>query len=118
MSDQLPPEWAIERAHAAIMVYDHDSDRGVCSLSEAKERVRHLPGIRALAEYIAEHEEAPVDPLLIEGRRLLSDYWRAKGNPIEKDIADDHLLGVYDDGGDMLLVLAALRRGIELGKAF
>lgn len=114
MADLLPPDWAIERAHTRIMAYDHDSDRGVCSLSEAKERVRHLPGVRAFAEYIAEHEEAPTDPLLIEAREIVAKGWGEGAGAV---LADECRQGHQDNDSEVRMALAGLRRGIEIGKA-
>lgn len=70
---------------------------------------------RAFARYIAEHEKPPVDPLLIEARELAADSAAKLQHPSVSDIRagrkDDDLS--YGVG----LALAALHRGIELGRS-
>lgn len=109
----LPPEWAIERAHAALMKYEDDALQSIVSLREAKQSIRVYPGIRVLAEYIAEHEEAPVDPLLIEARRLVSET-------VRKGASQEYFFylfdGHYDDSEEVQSFLTALKRGIELAQ--
>lgn len=96
----MPPDWAIERALAM-------SATGT-KLDDVK---RHWPGhatALAFARYIAEHEEPPVDPLLVEARQIAApDY----GTGSEKIIR-----GERDNCSGVKIALQALRRGIEIAK--
>ncbi|KQM18405.1 hypothetical protein [Novosphingobium sp. Leaf2] len=56
MSEQMPPDWAIERACTASGHSKHHRD-------SAKAQPKQNPTIIAFAHYIAQHEDAPVDPL-------------------------------------------------------
>lgn len=56
--------------------------------------------------------EDPVDPLLIEARAFLVGHWAATGKLAERVLAGD-----YDSSFDAALALAAIKRGIEIGKA-
>ena len=98
MSD-LPPDWALEKAKnlRASEILIADKRNGF-------ELMYH-----AFARYIAEHEEAPVDPLLIEAREI------AQSLNLHMPMA--FASGDYDKCGEMLAAMKALRRGIELGKA-
>ncbi len=92
MTDEIP-QWAKERANLL-------GSRGVL--------VSSFPMRDAFARYISEHEQPPVDPLLIEARAILSsESWRGI------DLSG----GRYDQSAEMTQVLAALRRGIEIGEA-
>ena len=99
MSD-LPPDWAIEKVKQL-----HRKEGGAT-----------VPMAHAFARYIAEHEEPPVDPLLVEARNICASRWDDKFLPIAKDIAEDFRLGRHDDDEGVEMVLRALRRGIEIGK--
>jgi len=102
-----PPDWAIERAEELHI------------LERAKADARNTIEIHvhAFARYIAAHEEAPVDPLLIEAREICAQYWERGGNPVARDIARDYRNGIHDEDDERLTpVLAALKRGLELAK--
>jgi hypothetical protein len=110
------PEWAVKRANDLT--------------SEAMKDGSWLPigghASAAFARYIAEHEEPPVDPLLIEARKLFAEDHRnglialahPLGSCILKSGAGEDLIleGNYDHRREVSRYLAALRRGIELGK--
>ena len=87
--DSAPPQWAIDRA------------------------LSYGPGWKtAFARYIAEHEQPPVDPLLVEARRIVAETWRRVGS---KSYADRVEEGLCDDGIYVPIALTAIRRGIEIG---
>ena len=94
MADDIP-QWAMDRACALGR-----EDWGVPFQPEAA-------AVQTLARYIAEHEEPPVDPLLIEAREILArhscfpDVWRS---------------GDGDAGWSLNPVLDALKRGMELAQ--
>lgn len=80
MADDIP-QWAIERL------------TNLCG-QEDWEKVPVL--FTAFARYIAEHEQAPVDPLVPEAERMVAQHWKGEiGN----------------------FALAALKRGIELAES-
>jgi len=64
---------------------------------------------RAFARYIAAHEEAPVDPLLLEARACAASAQSTGA-------ADLTMAGGMDSQPIVVACLAALRRGIELAK--
>ena len=93
MSD-LPPAWAIEKVKQL-----HRKEGGAT-----------VPMAHAFARYIAEHEP---DPLLVEARAICAEHWR---NRRSGDFADKVIAGECDHHSDVASALAALRRGIEIGK--
>jgi len=101
------PDWAVGRAR---LHFTQELD--LCTDEETINVYRS-----AFARYIAAHEEAPVDPLLIEAREICAQYWERGGNPVARDIARDYRNGIHDEDDERLTpVLAALKRGIELAK--
>lgn len=67
----------------------------------------------AFARYIAQHEQPPVDPDLIEARRLAANDATIQGKRIVAgNIEDGHL----DDDFGVPLALAAIKRGRELAQ--
>lgn len=101
MSEVLPPEWAIERAVKLLNSGRTDGEKSWVN-SEVTDTAT---GVLQFASYIAEHEEAPVDPLLIEARAVCD---AVDGGGYED--------GTYDDGKLIAVALASLRRGIEIGE--
>jgi hypothetical protein len=83
------PQWALDRAWKLIQQTEP-------ALSFSKEPAKAW--MFAFARYIAEHEEPPVDPL---------------EEKLEKEA--DRFMRV--DQPTRYIVLAALRRGIEIGKS-
>jgi hypothetical protein len=57
-------------------------------------------------------EEPPVDPLLVEARKVCADYFSYAAS-----YARDIEAGLTDGGDPVPIALAALRRGIELAKS-
>lgn len=102
------PRWAVARRNELVeaVFQEHGSDGLVHSDCVAL----------AFARYIAAHEEAPVDPMLIEAREIvkatLSERSHSKCNCRTEIDA-----GKWDNGHKMVATVAALRRGIELAKA-
>lgn len=93
----LPPDWAIERA---LDVADYRA-----SVDDVKERRTLLwSAVLAFARYIVDHEDAPVDPLLIEARKLAEQFWPGEGA----------LAGKLDAAEWTQRLLVTLRRGMEL----
>lgn len=90
----VPPVWAVERAKA---LRDGGYARGDRTLTIT------------FARYIAEHEQPPADPLLVEARKLVAD---------SSAIVDraSVLNGRADDSVGVRMALSALRRGIEIAK--
>lgn len=87
MSTEIP-QWAMERAKRLV--------EGVWQATDHK--TVHECWESAFAAYVAEHEEPPVDPL---------------EEKLEKEA--DRFMRV--DQPTRYIVLAALRRGIEIGKS-
>ena len=106
MSD-LPPDWAIEKA-LAIMHCGYVE----AALKGCKARPDQWLGQINVARYIAEHEEAPVDPLLIEARKLAGAFARSVGHPNADAIERGDFDTVAQCG--VSLALDALRRGMEI----
>ncbi len=103
---QIPPEWAA-REFCRRLGEDYTSfAAGKISSGIAR-------AIRLGAGLIAEHEEQPVDPLLVEARDFLMAY---KGPSLHHDL-NDYRDGDRDDSNEMRLVVTALRRGMELARA-
>lgn len=97
-----PPEWAIQRALAELCV----GGQPVCHV------------VKGFARYIAEHEEPPVDPLLIEAREIVAG-WYVQNPPKCRVLSNspEHIRdGKCDDRGEVRQALSALKRGMELGR--
>lgn len=106
MSDpEQIPEWA-EREFCKRTGLDHDY---WFSTGEGDYGVAVRVAIREGAKLIAAHEEEPVDPLLIEARRLGEKYCPTANKRYETGELDGH--------ASTKALVAALRRGIELGRA-
>ena len=108
------PQWAKERALEEVRKVAPNHCYRVEDV-----HTTYAPHLIAFARYIAEHEEPPVDSLLIEARRIAYDI-RKKTLTTELDghktVAANILVGNYDDHQLVVASLTALRRGIELGK--
>lgn len=109
MSEEFPPDWAIERAYS-LTIAEPGANHGGYSLSIVKRDYLGFPTTIALARYIAEHEEAPIDPLLIEAVEIA-------GFAFDDFSSDDFKSGRVEKDPKVDMCLEALRRGIELGKA-
>lgn len=97
MTDTTPtvPEWAIQKA-LKLMEYGGTPLRSV--LAEPNEHFEVI----AFAHYIAEHEEPPVDPLLIEARAIIKRCY--------PEVSPNY------SGRRLTIAMDALRRGIELAR--
>lgn len=99
-----PPDWAFGLLDQ--LVADESRDAEPASYTRVG---------RAFARYIARHEEPPVDPLLIEAREICAKVQEERGSPLHAQQLRDGDFDVHQ-GPMMLAAMAALRRGIELGK--
>ena len=110
MAEQLPPDWAIERALVLCgSSYEDAAEcRAYASMGNTVSKT-----FMSFARYIEEHEEAPVDPLLIEAREICAVD--AERNRL--GIAEQYRAGTMDNVPLMELTIQGLRRGIEIGKA-
>lgn len=106
MSDEIP-QWARERA---AELANKESD-DAC-FTAAYVAAAYLG--EAFARYIAQHEEPPVDPLLIEAREIVARHEDSLG--FDED-AKSTRAGDVDSCESVQFTLTGLRRGIELGKA-
>lgn len=83
----------------------------------ALDRVYELTGFgsswKAFARYIAQHEQPPVDPLLLEAREIAAEVYERQSLP---EFAGRLRDGFNDDDEATLSALAGLRRGIEIGR--
>lgn len=102
---KFPALWAIKRALE------------MCGLSHQERRAQEAAGgssiINAFARYIEEHEPPPPDPLLDEAREVIARCQEAMGMA---NAAKAARMGKCDSQMSMRMTLAALRRGIELGR--
>lgn len=80
------PEWAFD--HAEVLY----AEMAIGVIDEMPHRKSFHA--KAFAKYISEHEEAPVDPLLIEAREIAASLAREWLN---ETCADYYLDGDYDN---------------------
>lgn len=106
MSEELPPDWAIEEA---LKRSDFDArPDDVAYIRRASHR--WCNAIRELARMIAKHEQPPVDPDLVKAREIVADNFLRRGFA---DSSQEILLGEHDDWEEVKCTLA----GIKWGKA-
>lgn len=105
MEEEIP-QWALERAAELA-----DKEAGGNRFSA--DYVADLYLGQAFAHYIARHEEPPVDPLLEEARKFAAEHYKRLKCFNQ---ARRCLEGKCDQNSQIKTILAALRRGIELGK--
>lgn len=110
MTDEIP-QWALERA--AELANKEGGEVGAASDAYTPDELACTYIGRTFARYIAQHEQPPVDPLLIEAREIAAKDAQTDFPEFANNIRD----GECDDCAEIVLVLTALRRGIELGKA-
>lgn len=102
------PEWAVRRA-----VEMANQTAGYTVQNSHQARLDTLgPYGKSLARYIAEHEEPPVDPLLIEAREIAATNFELAGAGFPEEVR----AGAWDHKTCVIVALAALKRGIEIGK--
>jgi len=111
MIEVLPPDWAIERA----LEQGYRGNGWTANVVKAYGPSTPLiETVLSFARYIARHENAPLDPLLIEARQLVADRYNDTFGAEHKAAT---LAGEDDDSDAIKNCLAALRRGIEIGEA-
>ena len=106
------PAWAYLRAYEMShgkAYYSADYIKDFCSNSFSPEGAV----IRAFAAYIAKNEQKPVDPLLLEARKIVADVNSAKGHAIYVRVI---MAGGWDHKLEVVATLAGLRRGKELAQ--
>jgi hypothetical protein len=104
------PQWAVTRARELA------SQRGHTDVP--------CGAIDAFAAFISEHEEAPVDPVLVVAREMFAaDHRSGAVDLVWTGVLCKHggahgaiLKGEFDHRREVQNYLRALRRGIELGK--
>lgn len=67
-----------------------------------------------IATHEEPHEEPPVDPLLIEARKVAIEIEKDRDNGFYAELIAD---GTSDDAPVMRIAMACLKRGIELGQS-
>ena len=92
-----PPEWAWKRMRDLTAV-------------EVATNAREV----AFARYIAAHEEAPVDPLLLEAREIVKAVLHSGTGHTRCNCAAEIDAGKWDGKGKVETALRSLRRGIEI----
>ncbi|MXO67759.1 hypothetical protein GRI72_02790 [Altererythrobacter marinus] len=107
-------QWAAERV-CQIVNEDGSTYKPECFLEEGA-LLSYSIG-KAFARYIMEHEEPPVDPLLLEAREICARAFEQDDSFSAKQFAQSVRNGDVDDVGAMKATRDALRRGFELGKA-
>jgi hypothetical protein len=104
------PQWALERAAERVMAEPgkggHYDVHGIAAYDAG----------RAFARYIAEHEEPPVDPLLVEAREVAAQWFESmrQGRSEQSELTRR---GEDDNSFWVQIALAALERGMELARA-
>lgn len=100
MAEQKAPSWAYDRL-GELSPTGHTPDL-----------------IDAFARYIAEHEEAPVDPCVVEGRKLVAETQHDWPEiPWHVGEAAETIAGNRDYTLVVQAAIEGVRRGIEIGKA-
>lgn len=105
--EELPADWALLRAYDEI--FGPNTEVPGAEKQAAVKRTMH--GF-TFARYIEKNEEAPVDPLLVEARELIAKELDVS-NP---GGAQEFREGQRDHTAALRATLAALHRGIEIGR--
>ena len=105
MADDIP-QWARERA--CELMDEYAPNHAWAARYNAPVRV-----IESFARYISQHEQPPVDPLLIEARGIVKATLTPK-NHTGCSCREDIDAGKWDNGQKVRASLAALKRGMEL----
>ena len=107
MTETEHPEWVYERA--AMLMNAQYQQNGFRWTSQMV-RENQTTAIKALCAHILKHEEAPVDPLLVEAREIVACNPTQPYSPMLKD-----MIRKGDFCGPIVnLVLHALQRGGEI----
>jgi hypothetical protein len=102
------PEWAKQRA-CDLANAGGNANWTFWTLDE----VGVFGSLAAFARYIAEKEQPPVDPLLLEAREILAQYYDRQKM---LGVAQGYREGLNDKGLVDSHCYRALKRGIEIGK--
>lgn len=105
MTDDIP-QWARDEVDKRAPIGVRHTSSG---LAKYADELRDLA-----ASLIAQHEEPPVDPLLIEAREIVAKFYEGNGGSI---FSENFRAGKLDTTPPARVTLEGLRRGIELGKA-
>lgn len=103
------PEWAEKRACELVNARRFPGSM----LHEPRHVTPDYSALYALALHVMKHEEPPVDPLLLEARKIVADIYEGLGCD---ETVDNVRNGAHDNGWSVTVVLKALKRGIELAK--
>ena len=103
MADELPPDWAIARA--IELVAAANAVEGPMPTVEAVKSGKYA-GYTIFAAYIAQHEQEPVDPLLLVAREICAATARMVLAPSEAHRFRD---GIYDRSSALQFTLTKLR---------
>lgn len=109
MDNEKVPEWAYDRLGAIV------GDRSYATAVANDPKVMNIG--HAFARYIAEHEEPPVDPLLVEARQIAGDAMASHETFGQTySTGSIHCVRTGNDDGSIFVrtALNALRRGTEL----
>jgi hypothetical protein len=108
MADNVP-EWAKQRACELANAV------GDWAVPVKWGQAQHYALGQAFARYIAEHEEPPVDPLLIEAREIVAQ-WYADNPKMGGGTREPTRIraGEIDAGAEVTQTIVALKRGMEL----
>ena len=106
-----PADWALIKAHD-ILWPEYESWPNKKKIAKVADTQHNL------AAYIEANEQPPFDPLVLEAQELLAQLYDALASTVT---AAEIRSGDWDKNAsdlsyEMGLVMAALRRGIELGK--
>lgn len=105
MTDDIP-QWVRDEVDKRAPIGVRHTSSG---LAKYADELRDLA-----ASLIAQHEEPPADPLLIEAREIAAKWYTEEGTPTG---AAASRRGDWDNAPAVRWIVAGLRRGIELGKA-
>jgi hypothetical protein len=104
------PQWAVEKAVEASGFNYIDA-----AADENRYRTMGIIGdiavrrsLDAFARYISEHEEGPVDPLLVEAREIAIEFY--------KDSNPALISSIRDGSEDQWLAIRMTHEGLKRGK--
>lgn len=98
------PKWAIERA--CDLINDQTTSRPYSLKADVR-----TPSVVAMARYISQHEEPPVDPDLLTAREILAKEYKGEGWVSHADQA-----AILKGDRDNTFIIRAVVAGIKAGK--
>lgn len=110
MTDKtLPPEWAIERA--IEILYEDYRIAAPPTVTDVTTYPKVYASVLNVAQYVTQHEQEPVDPLLAKAREIVVEFYGADHPdwPRLNEVRE----GTRDDCKAVQLVLHALRVATE-----